>query len=74
MNRVGTEGDINFWGKSFVANTLGEIIFEASHDKEEVSVVEIDLDQSNITRTHWPFLRDRRIDSYNDITKRFNDV
>lgn len=73
VNRVGTEGNINFWGKSFVANTLGEIIFEASHDKEEVSVVEIDLDQSNITRTHWPFLRDRRIDSYNDITKRFND-
>ncbi len=74
VNRVGTEGNINFWGKSFVANTLGEIIFEASHDKEEVSVVEIDLDQSNITRTHWPFLRDRRIDNYNDITKRFNDV
>lgn len=73
VNRVGTEGNINFWGKSFVANTLGEITFEASHDKEEVSVVEIDLDQSNITRTHWPFLRDRRIDSYNDITKRFND-
>ncbi len=73
VNRVGTEGNINFWGKSFVANTLGEIIFEASSDKEEVIVVEIDLDQSNITRTHWPFLRDRRIDSYNDITKRFND-
>ena len=73
VNRVGIESNINFWGGSFVANTLGEIIFEASHDKEETNIVEIDLSRSNTTRTHWPFLRDRRIDSYDGITKRFND-
>ena len=73
VNRVGVEGNINFWGASFVANTLGEIIFEASHDKEEINIVEVDLNRSNTTRTHWPFLRDRRIDSYDGITKRFKD-
>ena len=67
------KGNINFWGASFVANTLGEIIFEASHDKEEINIVEVDLNRSNTTRTHWPFLRDRRIDSYDGITKRFKD-
>ena len=73
VNRVGTEGNLNFWGASFVANTLGELLFQASHDKEEVSVVEIDLNRSNTTRTHWPFLRDRRIDAYDGILKRFKD-
>jgi N-carbamoylputrescine amidase len=71
VNRVGTEGNLKFWGASFVANTFGELLFEASHDNEEISVVEIDLNRSNTTRTHWPFLRDRRIDAYEDILKRF---
>ena len=62
---------LKFWGASFVANTFGEMLFQASHDKEEVNVVEIDLNRSNATRTHWPFLRDRRIDAYDDILKRF---
>ncbi len=73
VNRVGKEGNQTFWGGSFVANTQGEILFKASHDKEEVAVVELDLARSNRTRTHWPFLRDRRIDAYSDITKRFID-
>ncbi len=73
VNRVGKEGNLKFWGASFVANTLGEVLFQSSHDKEETSVVEIDFNRSNITRTHWPFLRDRRIDAYGDILKRISD-
>ena len=73
VNRVGTEGNLKFWGASFVANTFGELLFQASHDKEEVNVVEIDLNRSNTTRTHWPFLRDRRIDAYDGILRRFKD-
>lgn len=73
VNRVGKEGNLKFWGASFVANTLGEILFQLSHDKEETSVVEIDLNRSNTTRTHWPFLRDRRIDAYGGLTNRLLD-
>ncbi len=73
VNRVGHEGNQAFWGGSFVAGNQGEILFKASHDKEEVHVVEVDLAQSNSTRMHWPFLRDRRIDAYENITKRFID-
>lgn len=73
VNRVGKEGNLKFWGASFVANTLGEVLFQSSHDKEETSVVEIDLNRSNITRTHWPFLRDRRIDAYGGLTNRLLD-
>ena len=73
VNRVGHEGNQTFWGGSFVTGNQGEILFKASHDKEEVSVVEVDLGKSNSTRMHWPFLRDRRIDAYGDITKRFID-
>jgi len=73
VNRVGTEGNLEFWGNSFVANTFGELLHQSSRDKEEVSVVEIDLNRSNITRTHWPFLRDRRIDAYGGLTSRFLD-
>jgi N-carbamoylputrescine amidase len=73
VNRVGKEGNLKFWGASFVANTLGEVLLQSSHDKEETSVVEIDLNRSNITRTHWPFLRDRRIDAYGGLTNRLLD-
>lgn len=73
VNRVGHEGNQTFWGGSFVAGNQGEILFKASHEKEEVAVVEVDLARANNTRVHWPFLRDRRIDAYEQITKRFID-
>ena len=75
VNRVGLEqnGAMKFWGGSFVANPFGRLISQASHDKEEVLVVEIDTQQTDNYRTHWPFMRDRRIDSYGDIVKRFID-
>jgi N-carbamoylputrescine amidase len=75
VNRVGFEqnGAMKFWGGSFVANPLGRVLFQASHDKEEVEVVEIDLNKTDSVRVHWPFMRDRRIDSYGSITKRFID-
>ena len=75
VNRVGFEqnGAMKFWGGSFIANPLGSILYQASHDKEEVNVLELDLKKTDSIRTHWPFLRDRRIDSYQPITKRFID-
>jgi N-carbamoylputrescine amidase len=73
VNRVGIEGDMRFWGGSFVANPFGRLLYQASHDQEENHVQEIDLAKSDDYRTHWPFLRDRRIDSYQPITKRFID-
>jgi N-carbamoylputrescine amidase len=78
VNRIGLEqpigGDgLEFWGQSFVAGTSGQILAKASADKEEVMIVPIDLAKVDVTRTHWPFLRDRRIDAYGDITKRLID-
>ncbi|MGN6247405.1 MAG: carbon-nitrogen hydrolase [Ginsengibacter sp.] len=75
VNRVGEEQDgaMKFWGGSFVANPFGNVIEQASHDNEEILVVEIDLANSDKYRTHWPFLRDRRIDSYQPITNRYID-
>ena len=80
VNRVGYEPDpsgqtngIQFWGTSFVAGPQGELIYEASTDEEESIIVEIDLDHSEQVRRWWPFLRDRRIDAYTDITSRFID-
>ena len=80
VNRVGHEPDpsgqtngIQFWGTSFVAGPQGEIIYEASTDEEESIIVEMDLDHSEQVRRWWPFLRDRRIDEYTDITSRFID-
>jgi N-carbamoylputrescine amidase len=75
VNRVGfeQEGAMKFWGGSFVANGQGKLLYLASHDHEETKVVDIDLNQSNEFRIHWPFLRDRRIDSYLPITKRYID-
>ena len=73
VNRVGEEGNMKFWGGSFVANPFGSLLFKASHDQEETVVTEIDLEKTDYYRTHWPFLRDRRIDSYQPITKRFID-
>jgi len=75
VNRVGFEQDaaMKFWGGSFVSNPFGTLLSKASHDNEEVVVTEIDLDKTDSYRTHWPFLRDRRVDSYGEIVKRFID-
>jgi N-carbamoylputrescine amidase len=73
VNRVGFEGDMKFWGGSFVTNAFGRVLFQADHEKETVHVQELDMDNSDRYRTHWPFLRDRRIDSYSPILKRFID-
>jgi N-carbamoylputrescine amidase len=75
VNRTGfeQEGKMKFWGGSFVANPFGKLLHLASNDKEENAVVEVDLTKTDFYRTHWPFMRDRRIDSYQDITKRFID-
>jgi N-carbamoylputrescine amidase len=75
VNRVGIEqnGAMKFWGGSFISNPFGTILYQASHDNEEVIVQEIDTSKTDSYRTHWPFLRDRRIDSYQPITKRFID-
>lgn len=75
VNRVGFEQDgaMKFWGGSFVTNGQGKILYLASHEKEETTVVSLDLSESDSFRVHWPFLRDRRIDSYAPITKRFID-
>ena len=79
-NRIGHEilagvgGDgIEFWGQSFVAGTSGEILAKASANKEEILIVPVDLANVDTTRTHWPFLRDRRIDAYGDLTQRLID-
>jgi N-carbamoylputrescine amidase len=77
-NRVGHEapvgGDgIEFWGRSFIADPSGRIIARASASEEETLVVELDLQQVEFQRQHWPFFRDRRIDAYGDITRRMID-
>ncbi len=73
VNRVGREADQQFWGGSFIANPHGRLIYLASHDKEEVHVEEIDSEITEYYRTTWPYFRDRRIDSYEGILKRFID-
>ena len=77
VNRIGHEKlagkGIEFWGQSFVAGTSGEILAKAGAAKEEILIVPIDLANVDVTRTHWPFLRDRRIDAYGNLTKRFVD-
>ena len=80
VNRVGLEPDpslqtngIQFWGTSFVAGPQGELLFEAPKDQEVVTVVDVDMQRSEQVRRWWPFLRDRRIDNYGDITRRFID-
>ena len=77
VNRVGHEKlagrGIEFWGRSFVAGTSGEILARASASAEEILFAPVDLDRVDDTRTHWPFLRDRRIDAYADLTQRFID-
>jgi N-carbamoylputrescine amidase len=77
VNRTGHEGDpeggIEFWGQSFISDTQGTILAKAPVDEPAVLVQPIDLGKLDVQRTHWPFLRDRRIDAYGEITKRFID-
>jgi N-carbamoylputrescine amidase len=79
VNRIGFEkadensAGIEFWGQSFVCDPQGIIFAQGSIDREEILLAEIDLDRIEYIRQNWPFLRDRRIDSYGDITKRFLD-
>ena len=73
VNRVGDEDGVPFWGTSFVAGPQGELLYEAPNDQETETVVEVDMQRSEQVRRWWPFLRDRRIENYNDITKRYID-
>jgi N-carbamoylputrescine amidase len=73
VNRTGREQEMNFWGGSFIADPYGELLCQAGHDKEEVLVEELDLGKIDEVRVHWPFLRDRRIDSYGPILNRYID-
>ena len=80
VNRVGYEEDpseatsgIDFWGSSFVCGPQGEFLLECPEDEAAERVVEIDISRSEDVRQWWPFLRDRRIDAYGDLTKRFRD-
>ncbi|MBO4813661.1 MAG: carbon-nitrogen hydrolase [Muribaculaceae bacterium] len=80
VNRCGIEDDpshqtqgIQFWGSSFVAGPQGEILYQASQDEETETIIEVSLERSEIVRRWWPFLRDRRIDYYSDLNRRFID-
>lgn len=73
VNRVGREADTDFWGGSFISNPFGTVVYQASHEKEATHVQEINLHESEHYRTVWPFLRDRRIDTYEPIVKRLID-
>lgn len=77
VNRTGHEGDasggIEFWGQSFVADPHGSILFRAPTSESATNVVTLDLDLVETARTHWPFLRDRRVDAYEDLTRIFID-
>jgi N-carbamoylputrescine amidase len=72
-NRTGVEGGLEFWGASFLANPNGNVLARAGHGVEETLLVECNFAQIDVVRTHWPFLRDRRIDAYGDLTRRYID-
>ena len=73
VNRCGEENGVAFWGTSFVAGPQGELLYEAPLNEEVTKVIEVDMQRSEQVRRWWPFLRDRRIENYNDITKRYID-
>lgn len=73
VNRVGQEGNVTFWGKSFVSDPFGEILVEASAKEPEVLIVDCDLGLIQETRQGWPFLRDRRVDAYQNLTRLYID-
>jgi N-carbamoylputrescine amidase len=72
-NRTGTEGDLEFWGNSFVCDPFGQVIAEAAHREEAVLLASCDRSRIGYYRSHWPFLRDRRIETYGELQKRFLD-
>ena len=78
VNRTGHEGPrdggLEFWGQSFAADPSGKLLLRAEPDQEATLTVELDLGKLDVVRTHWPFLRDRRIDSYGDLTRRYIDA
>jgi len=71
VNRVGTEDSLEFWGNSFVVDPFGEVIARAGASAEEILIADCDLALIEETRRNWPFLRDRRIDAYGDLLRRF---
>jgi N-carbamoylputrescine amidase len=73
-NRVGREGALQFWGASFISDPNGNLIAKGKHEGEEIVMAECDLGLIDVVRTHWPFLRDRRIDAYGEMTKRYRDA
>ena len=80
VNRVGhepdpsgTTGGIQFWGSSFIAGQQGELFYQASETEQDTAVIDVDLSRTETVRQWWPFLRDRRIDKYGDLTRRFID-
>ncbi len=73
VNRTGKEGSMNFWGGSFISDPFGVVLYQASHDREEIHVETLNLERIEEMRIHWPFLRDRRIDSYKPLLKRYID-
>jgi N-carbamoylputrescine amidase len=72
-NRVGPEGRLEFWGGSFIADPNGAVVAKGSHENEQLVMADCDLGRIDTVRTHWPFLRDRRIDAYGDLLKRMVD-
>ncbi len=72
-NRTGTEGEIEFWGSSFVCDPNGNVLNRASHEEEAIVYADCDFAKIDVVRTHWPFLRDRRTDAYAELSKRFID-
>ncbi len=73
VNRTGVEAGMQFWGSSFICNAFGRVLYQAPVYDEEIHVEEIELDESDHYRRHWPFMRDRRIDSYSPIVNRYLD-
>jgi N-carbamoylputrescine amidase len=73
VNRVGVEGGLQFWGNSFISDPFGRLLTRASHEREETLVMTCDLTRLDTVRQNWPFLRDRRIDAYDQLTKRYLD-
>lgn len=72
-NHVGREGGLEFWGGSFASDPFGRVLAQASHEREEVLMVDLQRDKIEHTRRHWPFLRDRRVDAYRGLLARFRD-
>lgn len=73
VNRVGEENGVKFWGGSFVSDPFGVILQQSSHEDEVIIIQDLNLKKSDYYRVHWPFLRDRRIDSYEPLTQRYLD-